>query len=173
MLQNLVNHIGMLSGIRIELVDDWDLWANARYCTNNPHYDSTERIRIYLRNIETDHTLISEYLLFHELGHATGSSKRLKRSIVIRCENVRPGDADRDVFECHKEEIIAEKIAIKLLEYFELMTPVLKKRTAAYIEKYAANINSLDGLDFEAERGFNYILNNWLVGFEAQKQSAA
>lgn len=105
-------------------------------------------------------------VLFHELAHATGSIKRLNRncSLLQRAS----GDTEKYII----EELIAERTAQKLMEYFKLYEIHTYVKSICYINAYINHLNELNNqidfdiyyqIEFESDLAMNYILNNFIT----------
>lgn len=75
-------------------------------------------------------------VLFHELAHATGSSKRLNRMGLAR---------GRTLGTYAYEEIIAETVALELSETYGFSSPQLRKKSIAYIDMYRRQLVAYAG----------------------------
>lgn len=65
--------------------------------------------------------------IFHELGHATGSAKRLNRVGVVACDSR---------LHFNLEEIIAESVAMRIMETMGLATDQTRLKSFNYIRTY-------------------------------------
>jgi len=96
------------------------LTAGGCYATINPE---TEVI-ILNENANNDYWYST---IFHELAHATGSSKRFNRVGVVACQTKT---------DYHLEEIIAESVAMRVMESMGLATDETRAKSNSYIQSY-------------------------------------
>lgn len=98
-------------------------------------------------------------VLFHELAHATGTASRLNREGI---------NGVQDVMLYNYEEIIAESVARRLMERFNLATPETREKSHRYINHYAMKMEtpvSLKRLALESAAAENMVME-WLQGIE-------
>lgn len=98
----------------------------------------------------------------HELGHSTGTSKRLNRRMV----GIETQEANKEAYAL--EEIVAESIAMRLMDYFGFHDANTQNRGPAYIFYYLNDFPAdqqaaiIKKAGDESDRGVDYILTNWL-----------
>jgi len=104
--------------------------------------------------------------LFHELTHATGTTRHLNR----------PGVAERhraDILEVCFEELVAESVARRIMDRLGLATEETRDKSAKYIESYAANMQYLidtDRLQSECDKAERLVLE-WIDGIDFASQN--
>lgn len=200
LMSRILNHVAALSGIRIETELDImfkvmgvfgtlshngaymnpDLQDKAKLAAAPDHIKELMQRELILVNFGSMGAASGGYnesnfisFLFHELGHATGHTTRLNRGYVndIARRNCRTS--------CCLEELVAEATATKLLHHFGLNTEKTEKFTLSYIEMQLKGIPvemhefALTYSKIKSQQAMDYILQNWMVGFDIAAAKAA
>ncbi len=98
---------------------------------------------------------VSEYLhtLLHEVGHATGSSKRLKRNLSGQFASSSYA----------KEELVAEIFSLSALAELGLNNPFNEEQTVAYLKEWkkycSENVDALLSASNQADKALSYCFN--------------
>jgi hypothetical protein len=147
--------------------------AHAVYC--NPvrrptmQVDGKEREFIGINSIMQPNDLRKIALFFHELAHATGHVTRLDRPAI----NLIGGFP----YEASEEEVLAETIAMMLMEHFGLANEGTREISRGYIAmseisamSYGSNELSQARTKKNTTLAFEYILNEVLNDFTYDKK---
>jgi superfamily II RNA helicase len=111
-------------------------------------------------------------VLFHELAHATGTKDRLNRSTIAK-SHVRTSRA-----EYMAEEVVAEKTAAKLMEFFGLATTSTRQSNHHYIESHLLEAQMFGTyvtetkIDSEVQDALSMVMY-WLESTDLVKKAAA
>lgn len=105
-------------------------------------------------------------VMFHELGHATGHSKRLARPFTVDENKSMFIDYEYWVRASAIEEVTAELTAVKCLRYLSINDATSEAESAKYIGKwsdsYDLSIRDMETAEKDAIAGFRYIRDNWI-----------
>lgn len=171
MFEQLINHLKNTCSIRI-IVELRHSSGNINVLGNFRGDLNTLMIYIDgLNELQYD----KESVLFHELAHATGTVQRLNRFSIV-CVQFQNRKDYYSKPESHIiEEIVAETVALKLMNHFGLYNQSLQIQSNNYITHHKYNLLSIDELDISRQVNeiFDYIMLNWLKGFEFNSQNKA
>lgn len=154
--------------ISIELVHSLDPYVEGTFRGDTNKLTLYEYARSFSNNK-------IEAILFHELAHATGISHLLNRYSIVCVEK-----QDRQAYfsrpESHIiEEIVAESVALNLMDFFKINTLQNKLASLQYIENQKNKLLSIDekSISNQINEIMNFLLNNWLKDFKFNNETKA
>lgn len=99
-------------------------------------------------------------VLFHEIAHASGIY--LNRHSIASKENASSFEEALRLHQLYtsSEEVIAETVAMRCMDYFELNNSDVKRDSINYIQRFSSNGLAPDiDINSEVEKSFKFIVN--------------